>query len=322
MIAFVLSGGGSRGAMQVGALQALVEHGLKPDLVVGSSVGSINGFVLAYEPSLTNLTQLARIWHNMSRDSVYPGNYASMIWRLARGDAGLFPNQNFKAFLAHHLPAGVQTFADVAASAQIRFYAIATRLPSGELHIFGEDPAEDVLNALLASTAQPPFLPPHQVDGQTYIDGGVVANLPLRVALAKGAKTIYALHIAEDLTGIASGRGAMSIAHWSIAKLLHDQVAFELEWARSQRGVAVHYVRLTAEVSVAATDFSQSQRLISRGYELVTQFLDGQSPPPAGAQLGQRIRGWTRPLASLPQQAKTAVQRAIAPERKHEIESS
>ncbi|MFQ5610508.1 MAG: patatin-like phospholipase family protein [Anaerolineae bacterium] len=311
MIAFVLSGGGNRGALQVGALQALAERGVRPDIVVGTSAGAINGLMVAYDPSPGHLSKLADIWRNLSRESIYPGNYATMLWRLARGDAGLFPNDSFKSFLAGHTPNNVQTFAELTTAAGVKFYATATQIPSGQLHVFGDDESENLLDALVASSALPPFHPPYRIGDRVYVDGGVVSNLPLQVALDRGAKTVYALHIADDPAEQAPGYGAMSVAYWSIAKLLHEQVTAELEGVNRQRGVKVYYIQLTSDFPLTATDFSQGKQLINRGYGLAMEYLNHQ-PLPLATQIGQHLKDWAHHLSSLPGQAKAAVQRATS----------
>ena len=296
MIAFVLSGGGSQGALQAGALQALVEQGITPDIVIGASVGAINGAYLALDPSPANLERLAETWRQLSSDEIYPGSYATALWRLLRRGQGLYSNEPLRAYLANQMPAGVRTFADLR---PVRFYAIATQTPQGRMHIFGQEPGESLLDGVMASVALPPFHPPYQVGEQFYLDGSLSANLPLKIAAQLGATTIYALHIYNDLAEETFERGAFSVSTWAILKLLHNQTQAELEWAENQPQLAVHHLTLTAGPAHLANDFSRGPEFIQTGYRQTQAYLKKLPEPiplSRPAPLKERLRDWTHPL--------------------------
>ncbi|HEU5104188.1 MAG TPA: patatin-like phospholipase family protein, partial [Roseiflexaceae bacterium] len=99
MIAFVLSGGGNRGALQGGALKALLERGIFPDLIVGTSVGALNGVTLAADPTVAGARRLAANWPRIRRDDIFPGNPLTVGWRVLRGHGSLHGQQNLARFI-------------------------------------------------------------------------------------------------------------------------------------------------------------------------------------------------------------------------------
>lgn len=275
MIAFVLSGGNNYGAMQAGALLALAEAGIKPDIVVGTSTGAINGMMAAYEFSPERMARLGDIWRNLSASTVFSGNYASALWRLARGENGLFSRDTFKDFLRGNFPSELQTFADLKSA---RMYAIATEIPTGRQQIFGENPDDPVLDALLASAALPPLHPTYQVGDSHYIDGALSSKFPLRIAIEKGATTIYALHLYQDPT-CADYSSSFSVTQWAIGKLLNDRDQEEMLWATQQLGHRLHYIQLRSNLDLPSLDFSNGDALIEQGYVITKAYLETLEHP-------------------------------------------
>jgi NTE family protein len=210
---FVLSGGGAWGAMQAGALRSLLEHDVVPDTLVGCSVGALNAANLAREVSLEQLDHVAGLWRNVSRRIVYPGGRMSILWRVATGQDSLHDNRAFYQFLQDSGCTPALTFGGIGAT---QLYVTATNLRTGSMHVFGDDPNDRLLDALMASTALTPLHPPWEVNGERYVDGGTVTSLPLRVALERGATDIWALHLRDEKArpGAAgrgpAGRGAAS----------------------------------------------------------------------------------------------------------------
>src|SRR5215212_4770503 len=115
MIAFVLSGGGNRGAVQAGALLALLERNIRPDLVVGTSVGGLNGVALAANPTLDGARGIVERWRTVRRTDIFPGNPLTVGWRLLTGRGSLHDRDGFYRFVRSMLPAGVARFADLRA---------------------------------------------------------------------------------------------------------------------------------------------------------------------------------------------------------------
>lgn len=275
MIAFVLSGGNNYGAMQAGALLALAEAGIKPDIIVGTSTGAINGMMAAYEFSPEHMAYLGDIWRNLSAGTVFSGNYASALWRLARGENGLFSRDTFKEFLRHHFPDDLHTFADLKAA---KMYAIATEIPTGAQKIFGENPADPALDAILASAALPPLHPTYQVGDSHYIDGALSSKFPLRIAIEKGATTVFALHLYQDPT-CADYSSSFAVTQWAIGKLLNDRDQAELMWTREQLGEKLHYIQLLSDLNLPSLDFSNGDALIEQGYIITKAYLETMEHP-------------------------------------------
>jgi NTE family protein len=307
MIAFVLSGGGSHGAMQAGALIALAERGIRPDMVIGTSAGAINGSMVAYDSSLENVTRLAELWCELSSGVIYPGSYAAAIWHLASGEAGLFSNKGLKAFLQDHAPGDEQTFGDITAA---QFYAVATEIPSGKLRIFGENKDEKVLDALMASTALPPLHPPYQIDDKFYVDGSLATKLPLEIAIEKGASIIYALHLHQDPADKPYVRNLISVAQWSITKLMYNQDEAELRWARKKTRLKLHHIQLVSELPLPITDFDHSNELIDTGHRQTVDYLDGL-PTPLTTRLNEYVNNLQKRLSKAFQQLANIGRRTI-----------
>jgi NTE family protein len=163
MKALVLSGGGNLGAAQVGALRVLAERGIIPDMIVGCSVGALNASFIAREVSADQVEILADVWRSISRSDIYPGNRLGAIWRFISGKDSLYYNRRFFDFLQRGGVSPAVTFSDYL---PLKVYITATQMPAGKLHVFGDNPHDRLLDALMASTALPPMHPPWTVDGE------------------------------------------------------------------------------------------------------------------------------------------------------------
>ena len=184
--AFVLGGGGNLGAMQVGMLQALLERGITPDLVVGCSAGAINGAAVAHDPTLACITLLEDRWRALTTEQVCPSGRLSGPWSLVKKGEALYPNDGIRKLIYDVL--GDTKFEDLL----VPFQCVATSLHDELDHWFSSGPLVD---AILASAALPGVFPPVTINGVRYMDGGVVDNVPLRRAIELGAERIYVLHV-------------------------------------------------------------------------------------------------------------------------------
>jgi len=181
--AFALSGGGARGAAQVGMLRALLEAGIKPDLIVGTSVGAWNGAWLASEPELEWIERLGDVWRHITRASF------DMVWWRAAGNvvrrrASLYGGNGISRLLARYLR--VHTFEDLA----VPLHVVAIDLSNGRKAVFSSG---RLAPAVLASSAIPGVFPPVTIDGQQYVDGGMVDPVGLETAVDLGARRVYVL---------------------------------------------------------------------------------------------------------------------------------
>src|SRR5579872_3109753 len=182
--AFVLGGGGSLGAVQVGMLEALAESQVTPDLVVGTSVGSLNGAVIAFNPT-TAANRLSHAWARVTRNQIFPGGLLAQVRTLQHSKTHLFPNSGLAAVITEFLGAATM-FEDLALPLAAVTMDVATASP----YVIDSGP---LVPALLASAAIPGVFPSVAHDGRRLFDGGVVANVPVRQALALGAQSLVVL---------------------------------------------------------------------------------------------------------------------------------
>jgi NTE family protein len=184
--AFVLGGGGVLGAAEVGMLQALFEHDIRPDLIVGTSVGAINGAFVAADPSAGAVDVLRAVWEELASERIFAGSMLSRMGTLVRTRTHLHPREPLRDLLAAHLP--VRTFAEL----RVPFQCVAASIERAAERWFTDG---SLVDAVLASSAVPGLLPPVELDGEHFLDGGLVHSIPVGRAVALGADTIYVLHV-------------------------------------------------------------------------------------------------------------------------------
>lgn len=274
-LAFVLGGGGGRGALQVGALRALLEAGYKPDMLVGTSAGAINVAYLALRGiDLKGIAALELAWQEAAKLNLYPSNYLWLSVRtLFNRPMGTVYHRVMDFFISQGVTRELR-FKDVGG---VQLYLVAADLNSGVPMIFGQNPEDSVLEGLLASTALPPWVTPIQRPGQLLIDGGAISNLPIQPALSLGATDIIALDIRDfrDVTPDMQGFGPF------LAKLIgtveNRQVEMELELAAARR-IRVRRVHLQWIDPVPLWDFSHSADLIQHGYQVMKDEIRNWQP--------------------------------------------
>jgi len=185
-IAFVLGGGGVLGAVEVGMLRALLELGIRPDLVVGTSIGAFNGAAVAADPSERVVERLTELWSAPEAGSVYGDSMARQLRRFATRTHLHSPGA-LRRLLERELGEGI-TFEDLA----VPFQCCAASIERAAEHWFSSGP---VIDAVLASSAVPGLLPPVQIGGEHFIDGGLVNSIPVGRAVTLGAKTVFVLQV-------------------------------------------------------------------------------------------------------------------------------
>lgn len=195
--AVVFSGGGSLGAAQVGALQALYEAGITPDVVVGCSVGALNAAYLAVDPTPARVRELEELWRQMHRADVFPGGRFSVARRLAGRDDHLYSNRGLRAVIAEGVP--VADLADTA----IPCHVVTTDLIAGEPVWWNSGRPEDVL---LASACLPGLFEPVELAGTLHVDGGVTCPVPTQHALDLGATRVWVLDVSREFHGWSDER--------------------------------------------------------------------------------------------------------------------
>ena len=309
-VAFVLSGGGNRGALQIGALQALLEHGVRPDILVGTSAGALNAAFLASDPTLAGIQRLAKTWERVRKKDVYPSNYGSVLWRLIRNEESLYSNARFQRFLQRYLHAlHLERFSDITSG--VRLYLVAARLDTGTAHVFGDDLNDLLLDALMASTALPPFHPPWRCHGTAYVDGGMAADLPVRIAAERGAQEIYALHVTMAPQPSTRLHGVLEISAHALQTLLERQLRCELQMATELPNVQLHYIPFTAYTGLPLWDFSHTAEMIAEGHAVMEAYLATMVYPQAAWEHPWRrtIRErWERVRSTFGRVARSGIQ--------------
>jgi NTE family protein len=277
-LAFVFGGGGARGAMQVGALRALLEAGFQPDLLVGASIGAVNAAFLALHGfSPDSLEKMTLVWQEAASADLLPANYLWLTARTLFGRlAGHSTNLMRDFYVKHGLSPNLR-FGDLGGP---RLLLIACDLNSGRTALFGQDPHESVLEGVIASSALPPWVTPIKKQSQWLMDGGAVSNLPIEPALSAGAREIIALDLLDQRDSLSYEEGFAPFLNKFFHTMHQRQQDLELALADALR-VPVHHIRLQADDHLEVWDFQHSYKLIACGYQITRQALNKQHLRPA-----------------------------------------
>ena len=253
--AFVLSGGGSLGAVQVGMLQALAAQGIQPDLLVGTSAGAVNAtWVAQHGMSTTSLTALAEVWGRLRRRDVFP---MSPTWALAalRGrGGGLCSNERLGDLMRRHVDLGDLT------ETPVPVHLVATDLLTGREVLVSRG---DVVNAVLASAAVPGILPPVFHDGRWLIDGAVAGHSGVSQAVRLGATEVYVLPAGVACALPGPPRSPVAIALHALTVLIEQRLILEV--ADRTSGAVVKVLPPLCPLAVPASDFGHAAELVRRG---------------------------------------------------------
>jgi NTE family protein len=261
-VAFVLSGGANRGALEVGVLLALLEHDIQPQILVGTSVGAINAALLAINPTREGARQLEKIWHKASEKLFVRRDYISAMWRLVTGKSSLYDSNKLRELLESFFPEDIRQFSDIKAA---ELYITAVDLNSGELYVFGIDPSQSILDAIMASAALPILLIPWKYEGRQYVDGGVVSDLPMRVAVDAGATELYAIDIGPLQFARRTPKGLLRVVGQTIDAVVSHQLVNEFSWTSKLPKDAIHHIYLEAFENVRIWDFGHTAEMIVKG---------------------------------------------------------
>ncbi|GGL01279.1 patatin-like phospholipase family protein [Mangrovihabitans endophyticus] len=278
-VAFVLGGGGVLGAVEVGMLRALFRAGYRPDVVVGTSIGAVNGALVAADPSEAVTNRLVRLWTSPEAAAVYGDSLGRQMRRFA-ARTHLHSPRPLRRLLESELGTEA-TFADL----KIPFHCCAANIERAAEHWFDSGPLVD---AVLASSAVPGLLPPQEIGGRHYIDGGIVNSIPIGEAVRLGAQLIFVLQVGRIERPLTVPRRP-----WEVA-----QVAFEVarrhrfarDMASLPGGVRVHVLPTGGserrdDTPWAYRDMGAVGRRISRAYTASRRYLAANVTP---ARTGER----------------------------------
>jgi NTE family protein len=273
--AFVLGGGGVLGAVEVGMLRALFERGVVPDLVLGTSVGALNGAMVARDPTPAVIDRLVELWRQAgeTRD-VYGDRPLRTVRRAMSTRTHIYSAGPLKARLRDEL--GDVTFEEL----PVRFQVCAASIERAAEHWFDSGP---VVEAVVASAAVPGLLPPAQVGDEHFLDGGIVNSIPLGRAVQLGATTVYVLQVGRIDRPLTPPTKPWEVARVSFEIARRHRFAREL--AELPDHVAAHVLppagTSTRDDSIFAyRDFSRVQAKIDATYEAALAYLDSVRPPP------------------------------------------
>jgi NTE family protein len=274
-VAFVLSGGGNLGALQIGMLRALAERDIRPDLVVGCSVGAINGAALAEHPSPAGIERLERLWRELDGKELMPSKLLPNAVALARRGEAIHANDGLRRALEAQLTA--RTFEELT----VPFQCVATDVAGIREVWFGSGP---LIEPILASAALPAVYPAVEIDGVRYLDGAILADVPMSRAVELGARTLYVLQVGGFSRPRPEPRRPLDVAVQSYWLARHYR--FKLELEAMPPHVDVHLLPTGQTPRTRYNDFTRSAELIALAHEAASDYLDGgpaRPPLPAGA---------------------------------------
>jgi NTE family protein len=273
-VSFVFGGGGARGALQVGAMRALVEADIFPDHMVGVSIGAANAAYLAiHGVSCQSIANLAGLWIAGTRHDPLPSNpFRIALSALFHSSADQYYERLRETFISFGLDPSLR-FRDLKG---IQLTIVASDLNSGSPILFGNTPGADdtelILDAVLASASIPPWIKPHEHNGLLLADGGVVSGLPIEPAIAHKASEIYALDLGELREADEGSQGWRGLVDKLIFSVLSREKELELSLAASQ-GIHVRLIPLAPSEPVGISDFHHTRELIDQGYVITCRTI-------------------------------------------------
>lgn len=267
-MAFVLGGGGVLGAVEVGMVRALLEHDIRPDLIVGTSVGALNGVLVACDPTDTVIGKLIKLWASPQAREVFGDSAPRQLARIARAGTHLHSPAPLRAMLVRELGPH-RTFEDLA----VPFQCCAASIERAAEHWFQTGP---VIDAVLASAAVPGLMPPIKIDGEHFIDGGIVNSIPVGRAIELGAGTVYVLQVGRIDRPLTAPRNVLDVA--KVAFEVSRRHRFAREMAAVPDGVQVHVLPAGSgsardDSPLAYRDMKAAAARIARAYEASVAYL-------------------------------------------------
>lgn len=264
--AFVLSGGGSLGCVQVGMLQSLHDHGVAPDVLIGTSAGALNAAYVAGQ-GMNALSGLTEHWIRATRSDMFPLNILHQTLGILGRESSLFTDNGLRKLVKRHV-----NFATLQEAA-IPLHVVATNVLSGEEVVMSEGNA---LTAILASSAIPGLLPPVSRDGLTLVDGGLADNTAISVAVGLGADTVYVLPTGYACALTKPPSSALGVAMQSLGFLIQQRLITDVMTYADQ--VDLRILPPLCPLSVSALDFSRAGELIDRSHRSSNEWIAGGGP--------------------------------------------
>jgi NTE family protein len=279
--AFVLAGGGSLGAVQVGMLKALEQAKVTPDFVVGASVGAINAAYYAASPDAAGIARLERIWMGLRSADIFPFSMLGTAMCLfGRRDHLAFPHR-LRTLIEAELP--YRNLED----APLPCHVVATDVLDGtEVTLSTGDAAQ----ALLASAAIPAVFPLVTIAERALMDGGIASNTPISAAFALGATRVIVLPTGLSCALHKPPRGAIAIALHALNLLAMRQLLADVDRFADRCELVV--IPPLCPLGINTYDFSKTAELIQRAETATQRWLQEgmQNHDPRWALLPHRHR--------------------------------
>jgi NTE family protein len=242
-------------------LRALLESGVKPDVVVGSSVGAINGAYFAGEPTLQGVSRLERLWCGLKRSDIFPWTWRR-LFSFIRGRGHLVTSDGLKDLLDRNLP-----YRDMR-DAALPLHIVASDALTGNAVVLSRGP---VTQAILASTAIPAAFEPVEIDGRLLCDGAIASNTPVTTAIALGARRLIVLPTGFACAPERAPSGAIASALHAITLLTASQLVAELE--RIREPTQYHILPTACPLGVTPFDFARTPELIDQAYRRTLNWI-------------------------------------------------
>jgi NTE family protein len=281
-VAFVLSGGASLGAIQVGMLRALYERQIRPDLIVGTSAGAFNGAYIASRPQTTPTTEsLARIWRGLRRGQVFPLNPVTGLLGFLGARDHLVPESGLRRLISRYVEC------DELEEMPLPLHVVAVDVVTGQELRLSHGA---VLDAILASAAIPGVLEPVAWEGRALMDGGVANNTPISHAVELGADRIYVLPTGHACSLDEPPHGALAMALHAISLLTHRRLVDDIERHRTDAQLIV--MPPPCPLNIQPIDFAHAGELIDVALQDARDFLDsgGESREPIRMRMHRHSR--------------------------------
>jgi NTE family protein len=262
-VAFVLPGGGSGGAAQVGILHSLLSAGVRPDVLVGCSVGALNAAFFAMDPTLAQVERMETLWLGLSRETVFGTRRTGAAARMLTHRDHLWSPRPLRNLIARNCP--IDDLADLAVPVEV----VTTDIDNGVARWWRSGPAGEIL---YATACLPGLLPPAMLDGHRHVDGGVLEPAPVQRAVDLDASTVYVLgEIVGPDEEPAASLTALNVLVRSFAVSRYARLPDPAGLARAGQRVIV--VPGASTVGVAITDFRQTRRLLTESRARSRRFL-------------------------------------------------
>ena len=262
--ALVLAGGGSLGAVQVGMLKALVEDGIRFDLVVGASVGAINGAYFAARPNSQGIAELADFWRGLRKADVFPFSVIDTLTAILRRRGYLLRASALQNLVRRSLP--VKLIEDT----ELPLYIVTTNLLSGAEELLSRGSAEQ---ALLASAAIPLVFPPVRISNKLLIDGGVASNTPIASAISLGATRVVVVPTGFGCACPNPPIGLVALALHTLNLMSMRQLVRDIELYKAR--AAIHVVPPLCPLDASVFDFNQTDQLLQRACHSTKTWIEG-----------------------------------------------